>query len=369
MSQQHLAALAPLGWSPSRQAELEALGRPAAIPARVARVDRGSSVAVTAAGPVRVEASALVAGDWVALEGGRLLAVLTRGALLSRRAAGRPDAEQAIAANIDVVAVVHGLDRPLRDRRLHRALALAWESGATPVVVLTKADVDAGAATRALDAEVAFGVTPCRSARARARAWTRSPPSSGPDRTLVLIGESGAGKSTLVNALTGREALATGPVRDGDHKGRHTTTARRLVPLPGGGALIDTPGVRELGLWGSPGGGVQATSPTSPRSPRAAATRTAATTGSRDAPWPPRSPPGPSTRGGWTATATSSARWRRSRGATMSARGAPTAARGRGWPARRPATREGGDGAAASPFAAGWPGWSRWRPPGRPPSA
>ncbi len=79
-----------------------------------------------------------------------------------------------------------------------------------------------------------------------------------PDRTLVLIGESGAGKSTLVNALTGREALATGPVRDGDHKGRHTTTARRLVPLPGGGALIDTPGVRELGLWGSPVG-VQAT--------------------------------------------------------------------------------------------------------------
>ena len=158
MSHPHHAALAPLGWSPSRQAELDALGRPAAIPARVGRVDRGSSVAVTAAGPVRVEASGLVAGDWIALEDGRLAAVLTRRTLLARRAAGRPDAEQAIAANIDVVAVVHGLDRPLRDRRLHRALALAWDSGATPVVVLTKADLDAGAAARALDAEVAFGV-------------------------------------------------------------------------------------------------------------------------------------------------------------------------------------------------------------------
>jgi ribosome biogenesis GTPase len=244
LSQQHLAALAPLGWSPSRQAELGALGRPAAIPARVARVDRGSSVAVTAAGPVRVEASGLVAGDWVAIESGRLLAVLSRGALLSRRAAGRPDAAQAIAANIDVVAVVHGLDRPLRDRRLHRALALAWESGATPVVVLTKADVDAGAATRALDAEVAFGVDALPVSARTGEGLDALAALVRPDRTLVLIGESGAGKSTLVNALAGREALATGAVRDGDRKGRHTTTARHLVPLPGGGALIDTPGVR-----------------------------------------------------------------------------------------------------------------------------
>ncbi|HTI35698.1 MAG TPA: ribosome small subunit-dependent GTPase A, partial [Miltoncostaea sp.] len=251
MSQHHPAALAPLGWSPSRQAELDALGRPAAVPARIARVDRGASLAVTAAGPVRVAAAGLVTGDWVALEDGRPPAVLARRTLLARRAAGRPDAEQAIAANVDVVAVVHGLDRPLRDRRLHRALALAWESGATPVVVLTKADLVDDAAARALDAEVAFGVdavpVSARSGdglddlRARVR----------PDRTLVLVGESGAGKSTLVNALLGREALATAAVRDGDHKGRHTTTARHLVPLRGGGALIDTPGVRELGLWGS----------------------------------------------------------------------------------------------------------------------
>ena len=251
MSQQHPAALAPLGWSPSRQAELDALARPAALPARVARVDRGASLVVTADGPVRVAGAGLAAGDWLALEAGRPPVVLPRRTLLARRAAGRPDAEQAIAANVDVVAVVHGLDRPLRDRRLHRALALAWESGATPVVVLAKADLADDAPARALDAEVAFGVDALPvSARSGAglddlRARVR------PDRTLVLVGESGAGKSTLVNALLGREALATGAVRDGDRKGRHTTTARHLLALPGGGALIDTPGVRELGLWGS----------------------------------------------------------------------------------------------------------------------
>jgi ribosome biogenesis GTPase len=251
LSHPHLAALAPLGWSPARQAELEALGRPGAVPGRIGRVDRGSSVVIAATGPVRVEAPGLVAGDWVALEGGRLAAVLGRRTLLARRAAGRPDAEQAIAANVDVVAVVHGLDRPLRDRRLHRALALAWDSGATPVVVLTKADLDPDAAARALDAEVAFGVDALPVSARTGGGLDALAARARPDRTLVLVGESGAGKSTLVNALLGREALATAAVRDGDHKGRHTTTARHLVPLPGGGALIDTPGVRELGLWGS----------------------------------------------------------------------------------------------------------------------
>ena len=254
MSDPHHAALAPLGWSPSRQAELDALGRPAAAPGRIGRVDRGSSVAITAAGPVRVEAPGLVAGDWVALEHGRLAAVLDRRTLLARRAAGRPDAEQAIAANVEVVAVVHGLDRPLRDRRLHRALALAWDSGATPVVVLTKADLDPDAAARALDAEVAFGVHAVPVSARTGAGLDALAARARPARTLVLVGESGAGKSTLVNALLGREALATRAVRDGDQKGRHTTTARHLVPLPAGGALIDTPGVRELGLWGSDAG-------------------------------------------------------------------------------------------------------------------
>jgi ribosome biogenesis GTPase len=180
--------------------------------------------------------------------------VLARRTLLARRAAGRPDAEQAIAANIDVVAIVHGLDRPFRDRRLHRALVLAWDSGATPVVVLTKADLDPGAAARALDAEVAFGVDALPVSARTGAGLDALAARARPDRTLVLVGESGAGKSTLVNALLGHEALATRAVRGGDHKGRHTTTARHLVPLPGGGALVDTPGVRELGMWGSDDG-------------------------------------------------------------------------------------------------------------------
>lgn len=244
------AALAPLGWDPARAAELAALGRDGAVPARVGRVDRGGALALAVAGPVRVEADGLVTGDWVALAHGRLHAVLERRTLLARRAAGRAGVPQPIAANVDVVVVVQGLDRPLRDRRLHRALALAWDAGARPLVALTKADLDDEAPSRALAAEAALGVDVLAVSAARGEGLAALAARAAPDRTLVLVGESGAGKSTLANALAGRDALATGVVRAGDAKGRHTTTARHLVPLPGGGALIDTPGVRELGLWG-----------------------------------------------------------------------------------------------------------------------
>jgi len=245
------AALAPLGWNPTRQAELDALGLPGAAPARIGRVDRGGALALAGDGPVHVDGVGLATGDWVALAAGRVAAILPRRSLLARRAAGRPDAEQMIAANVDVVVAVHGLDRPLRDRRLHRALALAWESGAIPVVALTKADLIGDAASRALEVEAALGVGAHAVSVRRGEGLARLADLARPDRTLVLVGESGAGKSTLVNALAGRDELATGEVRSGDAKGRHTTTARHLVPLPGGGALIDTPGVRELGLWGS----------------------------------------------------------------------------------------------------------------------
>lgn len=247
---QNTAALAPLGWNTSRQAELDALG-PGLMPARVARADRGGALAIGPEGPVRLEGVGLVTGDWTALADGRLAAVLQRRTLLERRAAGRADAAQAIAANVDIVAVVQGLDRPLRDRRLHRGLALAWDAGATPMVVLTKADLDEGSATRALEAEAALGVDVHAVSVLTGEGLDALASLVAPDRTLVLIGESGAGKSSLVNALTGTDALAVTAVRAGDAKGRHTTTARHLVPLPGGGCLIDTPGVRELGLWSS----------------------------------------------------------------------------------------------------------------------
>ncbi len=251
MHEKNTAALAPLGWNPQRQSEFDALGRDDAIPARIGRVDRGGALAIGAEGTVHLEGVGLVAGDWVAVADGRPVAVLERQSLLARRAAGRADVRQEIAANIDVVAVVQGLDRPLRERRIHRALALAWDAGATPVVILAKADLDDQATSRSLAAEAALGVDvhAVSALTGEGLAWVAD--LAAPDRTLVLIGESGAGKSSLVNALVGAEALATGHVREGDAKGRHTTTARHLVPLPGGGALIDTPGVRELGLWGS----------------------------------------------------------------------------------------------------------------------
>lgn len=251
--QTNFAALAPLGWDTGRQAELDALG-PALTPARVGRVDRGGALAIGPDGPIRLEGGGLVTGDWVAIGDGRPTAVLERRALLARRAAGRADAMQAIAANVGVVAAVQGLDRPLRIRRLHRALALAWDAGATPVVILAKADLDDQAAPRALAAEAALGVDVHAVSARTGDGLDALAALAAPDRTLVLIGESGAGKSSLVNALTGTEALAVGDVRGGDAKGRHTTTARHLVPLPGGGCLIDTPGVRELGLWSSDAG-------------------------------------------------------------------------------------------------------------------
>jgi ribosome small subunit-dependent GTPase A len=247
---QNTAALAPLGWNTSRQAELDALGA-GLVPARVGRADRGGALAIGPSGSFHVEGAGLVTGDWVAIAGGRPAAVLARRTLLERRAAGRADAAQAIAANVDVVAIVQGLDRPLRERRLHRALALAWDAGATPVVVLTKADLDDQAASRGLALEAALGVDAHVVSARTGDGLGPVAALAAPDRTLVLIGESGSGKSSLVNALTGTEALAVGGVRAGDAKGRHTTTARHLVALPGGGCLIDTPGVRELGLWTS----------------------------------------------------------------------------------------------------------------------
>ena len=244
------ATLAPIGWDDARARELAGLWRPGAIPARVARVDRGGAVAIGTDGPMRLAAAGLVAGDWVAVEAGAVAAVLERRGLVTRRAAGRADAAQAVAANVDVVLAVHGLDRPLRERRLHRAAALAWEAGARPAVVLTKADLPGAAEVEGRLFTALPGVDVLATSTRTGAGLDALRALVGPGRTAVLLGESGAGKSSLVNALAGDDALEVGAVRAGDAKGRHTTTARHLIALPGGGAIIDTPGVRELGLWG-----------------------------------------------------------------------------------------------------------------------
>jgi ribosome biogenesis GTPase len=248
------SSLDRLGWDARRAGELTAIAPRGAAPARVSRVDRGGALAIAEEGEVALGGAGLAVGDWVAVRDGAVAAVLPRRSTLSRRAAGAAVAEQVIAVNVDVVLVVHGLDRPLRVRRLHRALALAWEAGAVPALVLTKADLTPAAPVEALLADAALGVGVHTTSARTGQGVDEIAARAAPARTMVLLGESGAGKSRLANALVGREALATGPVRAGDAKGRHTTTARHLLPLPAGGALIDTPGLRELGLWGAEAG-------------------------------------------------------------------------------------------------------------------
>jgi ribosome biogenesis GTPase / thiamine phosphate phosphatase len=169
---------------------------------------------------------------------------------------------QVVAANVDVVFLVAGLDGDFNLRRIERYVTAIWESGAQPVVVLNKADVRDGDALPALVAEVeavAMGV-PVVALSARAGDGLAAlDPHLVPGRTIALVGSSGVGKSTLVNALLGEERLATGAVREDDSRGRHTTTHRELVALPGGAVLLDTPGMREFALWGEGEDGGDAT--------------------------------------------------------------------------------------------------------------
>jgi ribosome biogenesis GTPase len=203
------------------------------------------------AGPGVAELPAV--GDWVALRGGRIHAVLPRRTAVRRRAPGPAAGEQVLAANVDLVLVVVAPGRDANPRRVERLLALAWESGARPVVVLGRADLcpdwgtDVGTELAGL-AAVAPGVQVLALSCYTGEGVDEIAALLEPGRTAVLLGSSGVGKSTLVNRLAGRDLLATGEVRD-DGKGRHTTSARQLVVLAGGGLVIDTPGLRELGLW------------------------------------------------------------------------------------------------------------------------
>ena len=245
--------LRQIGWDELRVDELAAFGDPSLRPARCVRIDRGSARALAPAGEVRVATSQpLAVGDWIALSEGRLAHVLRRRGEIARRASGGVGGRQIIAANVDLLLVVASLDRPVKAGRLRRAVALARSGDAAPVVVLTKADLHADPDAIAAAVASAIGVEVVSVAAERGAGLDRLRSLVEPSRTMVLVGESGAGKSTLVNALAGTE-LETGEVRGGDAKGRHTTTWRELVALPGGGAIIDTPGVREIGLV-DPGG-------------------------------------------------------------------------------------------------------------------
>ncbi|GAA2684817.1 MULTISPECIES: ribosome small subunit-dependent GTPase A [Actinosynnema] len=222
------------------------------LPGRVVRVDRGACEVVTEEGrrSARVRRGLEpCTGDWVGLaEDGSLTQVLPRRTALVRGSGGNP---QVLAANVDAVAVVVPLSARLALGRVERLLALAWESGARPVVVLTKADLGGAVADVAAQVSGAAPGVPVVAVSATDGSGLdplRAELFGGAAATAVLVGPSGAGKSTLVNALLGHDALATGEVRASDGKGRHTTVRRELHALPGGGVLIDTPGLRAVGL-------------------------------------------------------------------------------------------------------------------------
>jgi ribosome biogenesis GTPase len=212
--------------------------------------------------PARFPDGRPAVGDWVLAVSGRsasdpwrVTAILPRRSKFSRKVAGEREAEQIVAANIDRAWILHGLDLPPNPRRLERYVAVAWESGAVPEIVLTKADLATDlpgteAAIRAVTGTVALWVTSTRTPDGTAALEA----SLVPGETVALLGPSGVGKSTLVNRLAGASLLAEGEVREGDRKGRHTTTRRQIVRLDRGALLLDTPGMRELQLWESQGG-------------------------------------------------------------------------------------------------------------------
>ena len=216
------------------------------------RVALESGEAVLPAGPMSERP---VAGDWVVSDptASRIVHVLTRRTRLSRKKAGQECGEQVLAANVDVLFIVAGLDGDFNLRRLERYLVLAEACGVAPVVVLNKCDLCEDAAARAREADaVTAGAAPVlllsaldRSSVMQLHRYIE------PGQTAVLAGSSGAGKSTLVNALLGADVQPTRDVRAGDSRGQHTTTARRLFRLDAGRLLIDTPGLRELAPWAS----------------------------------------------------------------------------------------------------------------------
>jgi ribosome biogenesis GTPase len=248
--------LSALGWTPGHAAELPE----GCTPARVSRVDRGRLSVLTAGGERRVHPGAGLydgsglsgpaVGDWVALRGELAVAVLPRTSAFVRTSAGRTSAAQVVAANLDTVLVVDSLAGEARLRRVERYLAVAWSSGATPVVVLTKADLcDDVAAVVEQVREDALGVDVLAISSVTGEGVDAVRALLPPGRTGAMVGPSGVGKSSLVNALSGETIADTGEIRESDGRGRHTTTARELHLLPGGGLLVDTPGMRELALY------------------------------------------------------------------------------------------------------------------------
>ncbi|MEV7791050.1 ribosome small subunit-dependent GTPase A [Streptomyces sp. NPDC087512] len=259
------SALAPYGWDEDWADAFAPYGAEGLLPGRVVRVDRGQCDVVTADGVLRADTAfvtphdplrVVCTGDWVAVEPDGtpryVRTCLPRRTAFVRSTSSKRSEGQILAANVDHAVVAVSLAADLELARIERFLALAWESGAQPVVVLTKADLVPDPVTLShlvQDVETTAPGVPVLSVSAAHGEGLDVLGAVVSGGTAVLLGQSGAGKSTLANALLGEDVMDVRATRDVDGKGRHTTTTRNLLALPGGGVLIDTPGLRGVGLW------------------------------------------------------------------------------------------------------------------------
>lgn len=265
--------LIDLGWNPFFDVHFESFQKQGFSAMRIVRENRKKYIACNElgeficeiSGKFRFEADSKkkfpTVGDWVAVSTlpderkAIIHALLPRKSIFSRKVAGEITDEQVVAANIDVVFIVCGLDLNFNLRRIERYLSLAWESGAVPVILLNKADICPEAEARKNEVEaIAFGVdvhTLSASKKVGMDIFGKYVRAGG---TAAFLGSSGVGKSTIINSLLGAERLKVNDVSDLGSRGRHTTTFRELIFLPNGGMVIDTPGMRELQVWGDEDG-------------------------------------------------------------------------------------------------------------------
>ena len=267
--------LSAFGWTPEREAAFAVHAAAGLVPGRVLAQDRGVLHAVTPAGVADVtiqggfrhsttsSADFPAVGDWLALHPLSGSAVHTLKAMLPRSstfARGRDDGnghidEQVLAANVDTAFLVAALTGDFNVRRLERYLTLAWSSGAQPVILLNKADLAEDVEARVAEVSAVAAGVPVHATSAKTGAGLdQLRRYLLPGATVVLLGSSGVGKSTLTNALMGHDVQLVREVREDDDRGRHTTTGRHLFVLPSGALLIDTPGLRSVGLWGAQDG-------------------------------------------------------------------------------------------------------------------